>query len=204
MSNPVPSPAGSDLDLTQRLAEQVAVERVRQGDALALEMIFTAYRGELLALAQRIVGAREAAEDVVQDVFLAIWAGRERWHVTSSLRGYLRRAVHNGAVRSGVPRVRGGVRYLDLDAAAAVAPTRLADPAPLPDTDVERTELAAAVAEAAGELPPRAREVFTLKRFDNLSNREIADRLGLSVKTVEIHMTRALATLRQRLAVWRW
>src|SRR5260221_1808954 len=100
MSKPVLS-LTTDLDLTRQLAEQLAVERVRQGDALALEMIFTAYRRELLELAQRIVGVPEIAEDVVQDVFVAIWARRERWQVTSSLRGYLRRAVHNGAVSCG-------------------------------------------------------------------------------------------------------
>ncbi len=203
MSQSVPSPTGSDLDLTQRLAEQVAVEHVRQGDAFALEMIFTAYRGELLAMAQQIVGGREVAEEVVQDVFLAIWTGRERWHITTSLRAYLRRAVHNTAVRSGASRVRGGATGVALTYAEAEAPAILTDTSATPDVGLERAELAAAVDEATRLLPPRQREVFILKRMHELSNREIAARLGLSVKTVEIHMTRALATLRQRLAGWR-
>lgn len=203
MAKPVPSfPATADLDLTQRLAEQLAVERVRQGDALALEMIFTAYRHELIALAQRIVAAPEVAEDVVQDVFLAIWTGRDHWYVTTSLRGYLRRAVHNGAVSSGKSRVRrAGV---ELDEAERTAPAALIDASsPAPDVLAERADFSAAVARATGDLSPRAREVFTLKQVHHLTNREIAARLGLSMSTVEIHMTRALAALRRRLADWR-
>jgi RNA polymerase sigma-70 factor (ECF subfamily) len=200
MSSPVPTPR-SDLDLAHRLAEQLAVERVRQGDAFALEMIFTAYRGELLELAHRITGRREVAEDVVQDVFLAVWRGRERWHITTSLRAYLRRAVQNGALRSSSTRtvVPGG---LELGEVERVAPGALADHSAAPDARVEQAELTAAVAEATARMTPRAREVFTLKRLQHLSTREIAERLGLSPKTVEIHMTRALAALRQRLADW--
>ena len=56
------------------------MERVRQGDALALEAIFTAFHAELIELARRTAGGRQAlADDVVQDVFLAIWSGREQW-----------------------------------------------------------------------------------------------------------------------------
>jgi RNA polymerase sigma-70 factor (ECF subfamily) len=203
MSNPFPSQSRSGLDLPGRLAEQLAVERVRHGDTFALEMIFTAYRAELLAQAQRIVGTREVAEDVVQDVFLAIWSGRARWHIETSLGAYLRRAVHNVAVRSKTSRTRGGAMGMELEQAAVVVPTAFADGSPTPDIDLERGELAAVIDEAIRTLPPRAREVFALRRLHHFSNREIAVRLGLSVKTVEIHFNRARAALRRRLAAWR-
>jgi len=191
----------AEVTLGDHLAEQLAVERVREGDALALEMIFTAYRRELLQVAQRIVGAPELAEDVVQEVFLTIWARRERWHVAASLRAYLRRAVHNGAVTAGESRARrAGIDVAEVERAT---PAALADESPAPDEQAERAEFGAALAQATRELPPRAREVFTLKRVHHLTNREIAARLGLSVSTVEIHMTRALAALRRRLAAWR-
>ncbi|MGH7720387.1 MAG: sigma-70 family RNA polymerase sigma factor [Gemmatimonadaceae bacterium] len=198
----LPSPF-PDLDLSTRLGEQLAVQHVRGGDAFALEMIFTAYRAELLALAQQVTGSRAVAEEVVQDVFLAIWVGRERWQIATTLRAYLRRSIHNVAARASRSRTRGGATGVELEAAEAATPEVFASAATAPDLGAERALLAAAVTEATGAMPPRAREVFTLSRDHELSNREIAARLGLSVKTVEAHATRALAVLRQRLTGWR-
>jgi RNA polymerase sigma-70 factor (ECF subfamily) len=64
------------------------------------------------------------------------------------------------------------------------------------------SELAAAAAAAVADLPPRCREVFTLSRARGLSYAEIAETLGISVKTVEAQMARALRGLRERLAPW--
>jgi RNA polymerase sigma-70 factor (ECF subfamily) len=84
-----------------------------------------------------------------------------------------------------------------------VLPERLADATASVDRRAERRALADAVAQAARSLPPRDRDVFTLAHAHDLSNREIASRLGISVKTVEAHMTRARAFLRKRLSGWR-
>ncbi|OYV71971.1 MAG: hypothetical protein B7Z72_05805, partial [Gemmatimonadetes bacterium 21-71-4] len=66
MPSRVPRP-DAELDLTARNDEQLAINRVRQGDALALEMIFVAFRSELLALAERVTGSRAVGEEVLQD-----------------------------------------------------------------------------------------------------------------------------------------
>ena len=191
------------VDLVAHRAEQLAVERVRRGDPLALEMIFTAFRGELLQLARERTGSDAVAEDVVQDVFLAIWAGRATWHIRSSLRAYLRRAVHNVAARARTSSTRGPGTGLSLDAPETAAVSDLADPSPAPDEFVQHAALADALVRATRELPPRVRDVFALSRAHDLSNREIATTLGISLKTVETHMTRALVFLRRRLAAWR-
>lgn len=196
------SAALNGLDLTARHDEQLAVERVRAGDALALEVIFTAYRTELLAAAERVTRSREVAEEVVQDVFLSIWTGRGRWHITTSLGAYLHRAVHNVASRAAASRTRGGTSGEELGAAAQNASASFRDPAPAPDETAELAAIATAVAAATREMPARAREVFMLSRENELSNREIAATLGVSTKTVESHMTRAFVVLRQRLASW--
>ncbi|HEY9448150.1 MAG TPA: sigma factor [Gemmatimonadaceae bacterium] len=153
---PRSSGASASLDLATHRDEQLIVERVRQGDALALEMIFMAFHAELVALAQRATGMPALAEDVVQDVFLAIWSGRERWQIRATLRGYLRTAVHNAAVRSAGTRSRAAARGLSLEAAERAAPERLADRSPAADRSTERRALADAVSEAARAAAPRS------------------------------------------------
>lgn len=193
----------TELDLTARHDEQIAVERVRAGDALALEVIFTAYRVDLLAAAERVTRSPALAEEVVQDVFLAIWTGRARWHITTSLGAYLHRAVHNVAGRAAGSHTRGLALGEEIDLAADRTPALFRDQSPAPDERAEYAALAEAVTEATREMSVRAREVFTLSRDGELSNREIAATLGLSTKTVESHMTRALDVLRRRLSDWR-
>lgn len=196
------SPSTNGLDLTARHDEQLAVERVRAGDSLALAVIFTAYRAELLRAAERVTRSPALAEEVVQDVFLAIWAGRARWHIATSLGAYLHRAVHNVASRAATSHTRGMTPGEDIDVSAECGASQFRDPAPAPDERVELAALADAVSAAKRAMPSRAREVFTLSRDGELSNREIAATLGLSTKTVEGHMKRALDVLRRRLSAW--
>lgn len=200
--DPDPDPSAR-LDLAAHLDEQLAVERVRAGDALALEAIFTAYHAELLAVATRIVGSRAVAEEVLQDVFLAIWTGRERWHVTSSLGAYLHRAVRNVAARTRTSRTRGASLDDASGAGSRAVVDRLVDGRPTPDVDAERAELSTALRDAARAMPRRMRQVLLLRWDGALSNREIAATLGLSVKTVETHVTRAFAALREQVRPWR-
>ncbi len=202
-SLPSHSSSLTELDLTVRHDERLAVERVRAGDALALEVIFVAYRGELLVSAERITRSAGVAEDVVQDVFLAIWTGRAQWHITTSLAAYLHRAAHNVASRTITSRTRGGALGEELSAAVQRAPARFLDPALAPDELTERAALTDAVAAATQHMPARARQVFMLSRQQELSNREIAETLGLSTKTVESHMKRAFTVLRYRLIRWK-
>ncbi len=199
---PQPSRSKSSLDLAARRAEQLAVARVREGDALALELIFHAFQDEMLGVAERVSGSREVAEDVVQDVFLAIWQARSHWHVTSSLRGYLRRAAQNAAVRARGSRTHGGAVEARLAEMAGAGDGRLSDPRPTPVDQAAFDELAWAAQQATDALTPKARDVFLMRRREELSNQEIADRMGVSVKTVETHMRRALRFMRRRLGRW--
>ncbi len=182
-------------------AELALAERVRDGDDGAFAALFRAYYGPLRAFAQGFVGAAMDADDVVHDVFLRIWARRAEWIVTGTVRGYLFGATRNAAV-SAVRSRRAEWRWEEAFAREP-GPVGIAGPTWRGgDTAVAR-EVDAAVARAIAGLPEQCRLVYTLRWHHELSYAEIAQALGLSVKTVERHIHRALLTLRRRLAKYR-
>ena len=190
------STRSTEIDLTERLDEQSLARSVALGDTVAFEAVFRRYHVELRDRAQLVLGSRALAEDAVQDLFLALWMSRERLRITTSLGAYLHRSVRNAALRRSA---RGAEKALSLDEMhAADQPLQqqlvATDPSPL--EHAEHSLLVDDLARATASLPPRAREVFTLSRRNQLTTREIADRLTLSPKTVEMHLTRALAALR--------
>lgn len=153
-------------------------------------------RGHYAALCtfvQRLLGSAEVAEDVVQDVFVAIWQRGLPTECEANPRPYLFRAARNGAI-SQVRRERTRERWR----AEAGRATSDANDSAAARLEVE--ELDAAIARAVDALPARCRMVFTLHRQHGLTYAEIAEVMGISRKTVENQMSRALAVLRQRLA----
>jgi RNA polymerase sigma-70 factor (ECF subfamily) len=188
--------SSGEVDLTERRDELLLAQRVRLGDAVAFEAVFRRYHRELRESARRVVGSRVMAEDVVQDVFLALWTARERLRIGTSLGAYLHRSVRNAAIRRSTRRVERAVSLDELHDTDRPPRQPFVAPDPSPLDHAEHSLLVDDLARAAATLPPRAREVFTLSRRDQLTTREIATRLSLSPKTVEMHLTRALTALR--------
>lgn len=178
-------------------AELDLVHRVRTGDEGAFEEIFRIYYARLVAFACTSVDSQASAEELVQDVFLQIWARRDRWIVERSLAAYLFRAVRY--------RTSNARRSLRLERAYNAELARSIEPeASTPsDAGLREAEIGAALAHALALLPERPRQVFLLSRRQGLSYNEIADVLGIALKTVEMHMGRALAQLRTSLQEWR-
>lgn len=176
--------------------ESVLLTRMRAGDTSAFETFFRRYYDGLYRFAFDILGRRELAEEVVQDVFARIWVRRTEWVVTGTVQNYLYGAVRNGAIalirhgrheRSHAE----GVRAVPAPRSAAFA---------TPDRIAERHELRDALHAAILELPERTREAFLLNRQHNLSYPEVAAVMQISVKGVEYHIGAALRLLRIRLA----
>lgn len=174
------------------------VARVRAGDAAAFEAMFHAYYDALCSVVQGIVRADAVAEEIVDDVFLGLWAQRERWAVRDSVRTYLFGAARNGAL-NWVKHHRIVERaHAAWDRTGAVpgagAPSEWAD------SQVRRRDLGVAVAAAVAALPERARTVLVLHRQHGLSMPEVGRVMGISPRTAEVHLTRALRTLRRELS----
>lgn len=165
--------------------------RVRAGDERAFEMLFRAFAPGLCAFVHGYVASRAVAEEVVQDLFLALWQHREGFAVHERVSAYLYTAARNRALN----HLR-RERLADRWHADASGNAPAADPgAPGEGELLGLLELQ----DAIEHLPARCRLIFVLNRQHEMTYGEIASSLGLSVKTVETQMGRALKSLRARL-----
>jgi RNA polymerase sigma-70 factor (ECF subfamily) len=182
-------------------ADAALVAGVRRGDASALEALFRAYATPLREFAGRLVREPDVAHELVQDVFLAIWTQRATWVVTGPVSTYLFRAVKNRALNS--VRRAGVHRRFEGAMESGALGGWLNAQVPPADALVQRRELSDAIARALETVPARARTVFRLARGEERPYAEIAERLGVSIPTVERDMAKAVDALRRELANWR-
>lgn len=177
------------------------ITRIRASDPAGLEHLFTIYGKRLLTFATQQLKSYDAAEDIVQDIFLSIWRNRENWIVRTSIASYLFQAARH-RIHDRIQQRRGE----NPQALAGVfedSELHSVDESSVPDVELEHSELQAAINRAIASLSPKTREVFQLSRDHGLSYREIAELLGISIKTVEMHVGRALAALRLALKPWK-
>lgn len=180
--------------------------RIGLGDERAFRELFDTYYEALCRYATTLTGDPDASADLVQAVFVWIWEHRAEWKVRGSMRGYLYRAVHSRVV-SGWRALRVRETHaasVQADEAGAlggggeVAVARHV----WPDQAAQYAELQGAYWRAVATLPPRGRQAIELHQQHDLSCREIAQVMGISPRTVEAHIGRALVTLRRALAVY--
>lgn len=154
----------------------------------ALVALYTAHYRSLVRLAALLLHDTAAAEDVVQDAFVAMHGSWRRLREPDSALAYLRQAVVN--------RARSRLRHLKVVDRKA--------PAPMPDAasaehgalhELERAE----VMSGLRQLPTRQREVLVLRYYSDLSEAQIADALGISTGAVKSHASRGIAALRHHL-----
>jgi RNA polymerase sigma-70 factor (ECF subfamily) len=156
------------------------------------DLQFRASYSSLVRMAEGMLHDRGAAEDVVQEAMLGLWRRWNTFPASDSPQAYLFQATRNRALNH--------IRHLKIRKQAE--PQLIAGSASPPSADTQLTEntIDDALATALSELPERSRQVFELSRANGLKYSEIAETLGLSVKTVESHMGKALRLLREKLA----
>jgi RNA polymerase sigma-70 factor (ECF subfamily) len=148
------------------------------------EIIFREQFKPLCNLANTMVKDADAAKDIVQQVFLNYWQIRENLIIRGATKGYLYRAVVNASLN----HINKFKRIVPLDSSL----TNIT--ADIENDSVNQVEIK--VRNAIGALPPICQKVFTLSRYSNLTNKEIAEELEISLKTVEKHISKALKALR--------
>jgi RNA polymerase sigma-70 factor (ECF subfamily) len=180
-----------------RAADAELLRRLRLGDERALELVFRAHYPAMVAVVRRIVFAPDVAEELVQDVFFKLWTKRESLAEIDALKTYLYRAARNTALNH--------LRRLKLEQAHEEREAAKGEPSTIESTDDSATasEVTEAVHAAINRLPTRCREIFLMSREGGLTYGEIAAELGISIKTVETQMGRALKSLRLSLGHFR-
>lgn len=160
-----------------------------QDDKSAFDMLYLKHWPALYKSAYFILKDRDACKDVVQDIFVWLWEHRKHLEI-NSLKSYLNVAVKfkvSNYIRSG------NIRESFFEELVKFAPAALS---PTAEEFAEIKEMNAIIQQAISNLPFRCREIFKLSREEHLSNQEIANRLSISVKTVESQMTIALRRIR--------
>ncbi|WP_317171577.1 RNA polymerase sigma-70 factor [Spirosoma profusum] len=173
--------------------EQDVIAAIRAGSERDFEAVFRQHYASLCRYARQLLPDADDAEEEVQAMFLALWEKRNGLIITVSLKSYLFRAVHNrclnrlkhAAVRN---EHREYVEYRGEVMADSPAQALIGD------------ELANQLQRAIQKLPEQCRLAFTLSRFEELTYNEIAERLGISIKTVENQIGKALRILRTELS----
>lgn len=163
-----------------------------QATADTFEVLYRAHYAGLCDLVYGYVRSRDVARELVQDLFLSIWDNVSSSGAPLPGAPYLYTAARNRALRS--------LRHGKVEARwEAWQSTAQPDGRSEVESSVAEREISEAVAAAIRELPERCRLIFTLSRHDHLPNAVIAQRLGISVSTVEQQMWRALKALRAKL-----
>ena len=173
-------------------AARALLDRIRQDDEAAFRAFFEEYYRYLVATAYQYLQESQLAKDLAQDVFVEVWDKRHTLRIEGAPKAYLRRAVINKCLN----RLKREQRMDMTD------PVELPDPGSAPEApgQLAADELQAVVDRTIAALPERCRVVFCLSRFEEKSHKEIAAALGISTKTVENQMTKALKALRAAVA----
>jgi len=167
------------------------LEKIRQGDEKAFEVIFHRFYPVLCSFASQFTKDDNIAEEIVQDFFVRLWEKKNLISIESSFENYLFKSIKNQCLNF-LEHKR--VKQKMIDNFPSKNITHQTDDFSFFDSDLIHK-----VEESIASLPKRRREIFLLSREEGLKYSEIAEVMNISIKTVETQMGLALKTLRKKL-----
>lgn len=167
------------------------VENIISGDIKAFEKLFYDLYDGLAYCAFQYLKDKDAAEDIVQELFSKLWINREQLTHDTNIQAYLYSAVKNACLNQ-IKHQKVKEAYL----LTSVFPLQSVDQI---ESKMDAAALDKLIQNSIFELPTERQKIFLLSRRQGLKYHEIADKLGISVKTVEAQMGKALRFLRERL-----
>lgn len=162
-------------------------------DKDSFELLFRKHFKNLCFFAQRYVKDLDIAKEIVQEAFINLWEKRDSIDLAKPVKSYITTTVYNRSLnylRDQKKFDKDLLTFENLALSVAASQTDL----------LASKELDLVIKSAINELPEKCREIFVMSRFENLKYQEIADKLKISVKTVEAQMSKALQFMRIKLA----
>ncbi len=170
-------------------SDNIIFKRIKNDDKDAFNILFEEYYAPLCEFSYRIISDKQAAEEIVADVFANIWIKRRKITITSSLKSYLFISTKNTTlsylrkIKNKNVNIEGMMNFEPVDGSN-------------PEKEVISKENLRSYEQILLIIPEKSRMVFMMHRFDKLKYREISEILGISIKTVEKHMGKAIKLMR--------
>ena len=169
--------------------ERSLILRLIGGDEDAFCELYATYKNRLIYFAMRFLKSREYAEDVFQDAFTVVWQSRRFINPDASFSSYLYTIMRNRILN----QLRNAANEEKLKESIL---SQALDYTEDTKRDVMLNDLKSLISHALQQLTPRQREIFEMSREAQLSHKEIADKLGISVNTVQEHISISLKLIR--------
>jgi RNA polymerase sigma-70 factor (family 1) len=172
--------------------DEELMQEIKAGNMFAFDVLYRKYNKKLYKFGYSILKSTVEAENLIQDVFLNLWENRLKVEKNSSIKSYIFTITYNSAISIIRKKARESqfIEYLKSLQEITEAPVNV---------ELEYNELTKKLDEIIKELPQRQKEVYLLHKVEGLKYNEIAERLNISVNTIENHMSHALKTIRKKL-----
>lgn len=174
--------------------QDLFVTKLTQGDARAFECLFKLYYTKLTLFANRFLNNIDAAEEIVSDIFVALWENGHEINFTCSVSSYLYKSVQNKCLNYIKHQKIENLYVNYLERQQLLDEVLLTAEGPYLEKEMARQ-----INIALESLPEKCREIFMMNRFDHMKYKDIAKKLNLSQKTVERQISIALDKLRRLL-----
>ncbi|WP_162304516.1 RNA polymerase sigma factor [Maribellus luteus] len=167
------------------------IRSFKRGDVKSFEKLFYTYHEKLYAFLFHLFRSKEDAEEIVQETFIKIWEKREDIIEGLSFESFLFTVAKNAFLNLNRKKVNHRVLEDHLDLLGRISSGKA-------DDNIIYQETRNIINSIIQELPPKRKEIFILRRVDGLTRNEIADKLGLSVPTVDNQLTKANSFLKEQ------
>jgi RNA polymerase sigma-70 factor (family 1) len=173
-------------------SDEELMQEIKVDNMFAFDVLYKKYSKKVYKFGYSILKSQEESENLMQDVFLNVWENRHNVKKNSSIKSYVFTITYNSAISVIRKKARESqfIEYLKSLQKINEEPVNI---------ELEYNELTKKLDEIIKALPQRQKEVYLLHRVEGLKYNEIAERLNITVKTIENHMSRSLKTIREKL-----
>ncbi|MCS2889982.1 RNA polymerase sigma-70 factor [Parabacteroides faecis] len=178
--------------------EKGYIEAVSKGDEQAFESLFLHYFPRIKGFISGILQNEEEAEDISQDIFVSMWQNRDRLTGIENLNAYLFRIAKNTVFR----HIERSLLFRDYQQQQAEHSSFSSVNNETIEEEIYAKELEYLISVAVEKMPSQRKQIYKMSRMEGLSNDEIAERLVISKRTVENHLTLALADIRKLIGLF--